>query len=253
MGKKRSSNANHPVKKKPIKEPFSFKKLPEHKKKLYMRLGIALAALLVVLIVLIAADYLPHLNGSLNVRGGVAKGVTQDNIVVDKGDSNKNTHKYFNLGTMDALEGYWIDTEYDKVNKKDENVFKRALRPIDENEKISLIYVSGVTVTDESMLSGVKPTDLETVVEGTGAIISEFQYYTSSSGNKYSGYFETRQYLDELSGKYHKFFSSYTPAKYDCCVLVYVSSSQDTFDDLPSDEYMLEAARKAADMITIRQ
>lgn len=210
-------------------------------------IGVSLLALILLAINLSYSE-LP-LNGRLMTSGGQVTSVTDNDIVVNKGDMQNAA--YYNLGFVSPeFEGYTVDP--DNIIKSDENEFERCFLPYDESSGIYQIYICGTKYTDAHFLNNLpEPTDMGGITDDTENIISGVTYYTSDNGNTFGGYFTTTLKPDVYNGKYYKYFAAYIPAKYDCSVLIHVISKADTPDALSADYALIDAAKAAADIITI--
>lgn len=250
MAGNRRQSSTHAFKQKAKKKEFSFSGISKKNKYLL----IAAAALIIVFIVLLATDMLPHIDGSLNVRGGVVKGAGSDDIVInvaERDDKGQRQIKYYVIGSVAPFDGYKVDDTYDI--RSDENEFERCFLPEDSSSDISSIYICGTNKTAESFLDAVNPTDLTADELSVTTIVSEPQNYASGNGTSFGGYFQTSITPDYYNGAYYKYFTCYIPAGRGCSVMVFVSAKKSTPTELPADDVMIEAAMSAVDLVTIKK
>ena len=251
MAGKRSKNSNHAQKIIKKKEPFSYAKLPEEKKRIVKFAALGVIALVIILIVLGQYDLLPHFNGSMHIIGGKLSGAKENDLIVNMGNTSKPS--YYNVGSVDFPEGYTDDEAFTiKPSGSLETDF--VFRPDDPDSGINFIAICACSKPAENLLETVHA-NTGVTVEGTDEkVYAELTEGKSKvKGNEYRGYIYADEIKDEYNGMYSKYFTAYIDTdKDDSCILVQIHAKEYKRADLPTDEFFMTLMEEAADWVNVK-
>lgn len=246
MASKRKYNTAHAhnIKK---KKPATFKELPQEKQRLYKVLAIAAAVVLIVLVVGYKLDYLPHLDGSMNFRGGALVGAKENDLVINRESKYGANGEYYVVGSIDEMEGYVAYPEL--ISSAD--AYRQAFSFKPENKEgtfLSSVVIQGCVKDYEELIDFVVGEDTETMDYS-----ERFDGVSPVKGNVYHGGARTNYVRDTETGLYVKFINAYIENGIDdSCIMVQLSYKNAYKKEIPSDEQALEDLIKIIDKVNVK-
>ena len=234
MAKRKYTAHAHTLKKQ--KSESFFGDLSEKQKKVLVIIGISLAALALITLCLVILNnngVFKYTTGRLRVKGGIAQNVKDGDIVAAHEADGSDTRYYF-IGTFDAPDYYAEKPDYriSSDANRSEWVYDLA-----EENNLNFVYIASVDKSAKEM------------VEGT----DEFQGKTAKGYNYYAYTSSVMNQMTDSKGNYYsKSLASYIEVTGKRCVLVYVTSSAPSAEELTDTETMMRVAEDMMNRVTSR-
>ena len=247
MASKRKNNTAHARNRRHEKKEFRYKDLTPKQQLIFKTAAIAVAVLLIVFIVLYRTDRLPHLDGSLYFRNGALKGVSENDLVINR-ESGKYGEKgrYFIVGSIDEPEGYLPYPEF--IARSDAYRQGFAFKPENaEGEFLSSAVIQGCLKDYEELIPLVLGESDENM-----SYSGQIDGVSPEKQNIYHASVRTELTRNGDTGYYYKYVSAYveTGVK-DSCILVQLSYKNAYKKEIPSDEQAMEEAIKFIDCVNV--
>lgn len=249
MASKRRNNTAHARNKRSQKKEFCYKDLSP-KQQLLFKIGvIAAAVLLIAFIVLYRTDNLPHLDGRLYFRNDALKGVSENDLVINR-ESGKygENGRYFIVGSIDKPEGFVDYPEFISASDKYRQAFAFKSENAD-TDFISSAVIQGCVKGYEDLIVNILGESNETM-----AYSGQIDGVSPEKQNVYHGAVRTALTRDETNGYYYKYANAYVENGIDdSCVMVQIIYKNAYKKEVPSDEEAMEALIELIDCVNVNK
>lgn len=247
MAGKRKNNTAHARNRRAQKKEFRFKDLSP-KQQLLCKVGaIVLAVLLIVFIVLYRTDNLPHLDGRLYFRNNALKGVSENDLVINRESGRYGDEgRYYVVGSIDKPEGYVDYPEIIAASDEYRQAF--GFKPENtENTFISSVVIQGCLKGYEDLIGNILgDSDDYTVYSG------QIDGVSPEKQNVYHASARTIQERNEENGYYYKYVNAYVETDIkDSCIMVQIVYKNAYKKEVPTDDQAMEDIIKIIDCVNV--
>lgn len=247
MASKRRNNTAHARNRRVEKKEFRFSDLSPKQQKMAKIGAIIVAVILIAFIVLYRTDNLPHLDGRLYFRNNALKGVSENDLVINRESGRYGENgRYYMVGSIDRPEGFVDYPEIIAGNDEYKQAF--GFKPENtENNFISSVVIQGCVKGYEDLIGNVLgETDEYTIYSG------QIDGVSPEKGNAYHASVRTEINRNQENGYYYKYVNAYVENGIDdSCIMVQIVYKNAYKKEVPTDDQAMEDIIKIIDCVNV--